>query len=82
MNVMRMAFLERRRRNLDKPAVFLQRFDILGAAVTHTGTYSADQLEYGILYRSLVRHTALDALWHKLLGILLEIAVLASIFHR
>ena len=51
------------------------------AAVAHAGTDAANQLEHGVLYRSLVGDAAFHAFRHQLLGVRLEIAVLAAVFH-
>ena len=53
----------------------------MSAAVTHTGTKSAEKLEYGVLQITLVCHTSLYTFGYKLLGILLEVTVLAAVLH-
>ena len=51
------------------------------SAVAHGGTKAAHQLEYGVGKRSLVRHAAFNAFGYQLLGVFLEIAVLAAVGH-
>ena len=45
------------------------------------GAQAAHELEDGVRQRPLVGHAALDALGHELLGVLLEVAVLAALGH-
>src|SRR5699024_1262165 len=67
--------------DLDEACICLQLFNGRCSAVSHTGPKSAHELEYRIFHGSLVCHTALYALGNKLLGVLLEVAVLASVLH-
>ena len=67
--------------DLDEPAVLLQFVDGMRAAVAHAGTDAANQLEHGVLYRSLIGDAAFHAFRHQLLGVGLEVAVLAAVFH-
>src|SRR5699024_4528587 len=64
-----------------KLACCFQLLDVFRSAVTHTGTKSADQLEYGILHMALICHTSFHAFRNKLLGVFLEVTVLASVLH-
>ena len=82
MDIMGMALLQGRRGNLNEAASLLQLFDGRCSAESHTGTKSAQHLENGILYASLVCHTALYAFGNQLLCSLLEIAILAAVLHR
>ena len=82
MNIMRMALTQSCCRNLDKSAVFLQLFDALRSTITHTGAKTAHQLEYRIFYQTLVCNTTFYAFRNELLGVGLEVAILAAVFHR
>ena len=60
----------------DELSLFVECGDIYTAAVSHTRTDTADQLEDSICNRSLERHTAFNALRNELLSALLEVSVL------
>lgn len=49
------------------------------SAVTHTGAKTAHQLEYRIFYQALVCNTAFYAFRNELLGVGLEVAILAAV---
>ena len=67
--------------NLNESGLVTKRLEILRATVAHTGTKSAEQPEYGILNQSLISNTAFYTFRNKLLGVALEIAVLAAVLH-
>src|SRR5690606_17354151 len=56
-----------------------------GAAdIAHRRAQAAHQLMHDAADRAAIRHAALDALGHELVGIgrILEVAILAALFHR
>ena len=60
---------------------FVEIGDSGAAAVAHTGTDTANKLEYSVGNKSLVRNTTLNALGNELLCALLEISVLGAASH-
>ena len=79
---MRMTFTKCCRGDFDKSSVFLKLLHVVASAVTHTGTDTADHLEYGVLDISLVSYTTFDAFRNQFLCIGLEVTVLAAVLHR
>ena len=58
VDIMRMALAECGCGDLNKMTVLLKLFDIMSTAISHTGTKTAQHLEYGILNESLVSDTS------------------------
>ena len=77
-----MAFFQTSTGNTDKLSLFLECLEVFRAAVAHTGTQTADQLENRIRCRAFIRYTPLNTLGHKLACILLEITVAPAAVHR
>ena len=67
--------------DLNKMTVLLKLFDIMSTAISHTGTKTAQHLEYGILNESLVSDTSFNAFRNKLLRVRLEVTVLTAVLH-
>src|SRR5699024_6546345 len=82
MDVMRMTLSQSCGGHLHKSAFFFQLFDRLSSTVSHTGAKTADQLEDRIFHGSFVSDTSFHAFRNQLLGILLEVTVLAAVLHR
>ena len=51
------------------------------SAVAHTGTKSAEHLEYSVFHHALICHTALNTFRNQLLRVRLEVTILTSVLH-
>src|SRR3989304_2858225 len=83
-HVVDVALAQARRGNLHEPGLPVELRYGLRAAVAHACPQAAYELEDGSGYGPLVRHPALDALWHELqfaLDVFLEVPVLAALLH-
>src|SRR5579859_7121577 len=64
-HVVHMAFTQAGAADADEARLLLQLGNRLGAAITHAGTQSADQLKNHLRQRAAIRHAALDAFGHE-----------------
>ena len=76
VNIVRVGFFQTCSGDLYKLCLFVKFLYGFAAAVTHSRTYSAYKLEYGIRYHSFVWNTSFYAFGNKLSAALLEISVL------
>ncbi len=76
-----MGFLKTCTGNLNELSLLVQLGNGFTAAVAHTASDTADQLEYSLGKRSLEGYTTLNALGKKLIGACLEVSVLRACRH-
>src|SRR5579863_10056412 len=79
-----MAFAQARLGDADELAAILQRFQVLGPAISHAASQSADELIHEARQWPLVRHLTFDSLGDRLAAFrtFLRVSIRRTSLHR